>query len=329
VSAARTVAAPVQVARPQAAGVSLAPGKHLAVALIPAGGATKAHPAIFVIQGKDGVKPAVIVTDKAPSTGGTPALPQAGGAGSSTGAPAATAAPAAPVAATAFPFKLPDKPGPHDSQALATNSTDGGVKYSVVYSLVTVQGGDTVDEENSAYALASCKACTTVAVSFQLVLIVGQSDRIMPINVAEALNVNCPSCITTAIADQIVVTVRSVPSDELVRALTAELQKLGAIEQLGAGGSPADVAAAVAGVQHDIEQELKDSGLLVPAATPTATPTATATATPRASPTASPTATAQAGETATATPTATPTATDTPAPTPTATATAADATPTP
>ena len=46
-SAARTVAAPVQVARPQAAGVSLAPGKHLAVALIPAGGATKAHPAIF------------------------------------------------------------------------------------------------------------------------------------------------------------------------------------------------------------------------------------------------------------------------------------------
>jgi putative peptide zinc metalloprotease protein len=307
--------------------------------MIPVGGATKAHPAIFVIEGRGGERSAVIVTDRAPATGSTPKLkpggpsavqPGAAPATSATPSPAAAGAPA-PVEATAFPFKLPDKPGPHDSQALATNSTDGGIKYDVVYSLVTVQGGDKVDEENSAYALASCKACTTVAVSFQLVLIVGRSDTIMPINVAEALNVNCPYCVTVAIADQIVMTVRSVPSDELIRALTAELQKLDAIKQLG--GSPADVANAVAGVQHEIEDELQASGLL----TATPTPTATATASPSRTPTASPASTATPGASATpqstATPTetatATPTPTDTPTPTPTATATDAAATATP
>jgi putative peptide zinc metalloprotease protein len=195
-----------------------------------------------------------------------------------------------------------------------------------------VQNGDTVDEENSAYALASCNACTTVAVSFQLVLIVGQSDTIMPINVAEALNVNCPSCITTAIADQIVVTVNALPSDELLQALTHELEKLDAISALGAGGSPAAVAQAVFDVQHSIEQQLDDSGLLdrpmsgEPAAAATPTPTPAATSTPEGSepegsePEATPTAVASPTPTATETPTATPTpeATATPTATPTA-----------
>ena len=126
--------------------------------------------------------------------------------------------------ATQLPFKLPDAPGEGDSQALATNTTDGGIVYDVAYSLVTVSGGETVDNENSAYALASCDACTTLAVSFQLVLVVGQSDVITPINVAEALNLDCPECITTAIAKQIVVSVTSAPSEELLRRLTEELQ---------------------------------------------------------------------------------------------------------
>ena len=154
--------------------------------------------------------------------------------------------------ATTFPFKLPSKPGPHDSQALATNDTDGGIKYDVVYSMVTVKDGATVDETNSAYALASCKACTTVAVSFQLVLIVGQTKTITPINIAEALNVNCPSCVTTAIADQIVVTIKAQPSQELTMRLNAALQKLDGIAASGAGGSPSAIAAQVQAVQDEI-----------------------------------------------------------------------------
>ena len=145
-----------------------------------------------------------------------------------------TATPSAtPAPATEFPFILPDKPGPHESQALATNSTDGATTYDVVYSIVTVKDGADVDEKNSAYSLASCKACTTVAVSVQLVLVVGRSAKIMPINVAEALNNNCPACITTAIADQIVVSVKSAPSDELLQRLTDELKQLDAIKRSG------------------------------------------------------------------------------------------------
>src|SRR4051794_32189486 len=295
-SVGQLVSAPATVARPElgvttasasSAPVSVAPGRHMAVALIPVGGATKAHPAIFVIKGKPGEKSAVIVTDDPPKTTSTPTFePGTGSAAAAAApapAPAATATPAGsaptPAPATAFPFILPKKPGPNDSQALATNSTDGGIKYDVVYSLVTVKGGDTVDETNSAYALASCKACMTVAVSFQLVLIVGQSDTITPINVAEALNVNCPSCITTAIASQIVVTLKALPSDELLRRLTEELKKLDAISQLGANGTPANVAKSVQDVQDEIDQELSDSGLLanpVAKATPTAAPGASA-----------------------------------------------------
>ena len=299
-SAVRGVAAPATVARPQAVPLGLAPGRHLAVALIPEGGATKQHPAIFVIKGRDGEKPAVLVTDRAPSAASAPTLT------SSTTAPGSTTT----APATAFPFKLPHKPGPHDSQALAVNTTDGGIKYDVAYSLVTVQGGDTVDETNSAYALASCNACTTVAVSVQLVLVVGQSDTIKPINVAEALNLNCPYCVTTAIAAQIVVTLQAAPSDDLVRRLTDELAKLDAIDELGAGGSPEQVAALVRSVQDEIQQELDASGLRVPAATatpaPGASPAANATPTPAPTATATPTPTPAATATPTATPTPTP-----------------------
>jgi putative peptide zinc metalloprotease protein len=297
--------------------------------MIPEGGATKEHPAIFVIKGGKGERSAVIVTDKAPPTSSTPTFQSSDGAAAP--APTATPTPAAgtppPVPAGVFPFILPDAPGPNDSQALATNSTDHGIKYDIAYSLVTVQGGAAANETNSAYALASCNACTTVAVSFQLVLIVGQSDRIMPINVAEALNVNCPSCVTTAIADQIVVTVSALPSDQLLQALTHELEQLDAISALGAGGTPAAVAQAVFAVQHDIQQQLDDSGLTPhptntapsTAATPTPTPSSTPAA-PGATPTAaaSPTPTATGTPAATATPeaTATPTATPTPSATP-------------
>jgi putative peptide zinc metalloprotease protein len=307
VSAAQGVSAPATVARPHGAPLGLAPGRHLAVALIPKGGPTKEHPAIFVVKGEDGEQPAVIVSEQAPQTGDAGELEP----------PADTRA-TPTVPATGFPFKLPKAPGPNDSQALAVNTTDGAVEYDVAYSLVTVQNGDEVDETNSAYALASCKACTTVAVSFQLVLVVGRSDTIMPINVAEALNVNCPQCLTVAIAKQIVVTLQSVPSAELLAKLTAALAKLNAIDE---GDSPADVLAIVNAVADEINKALEDSGQLAPTPTPTptATPSPSPTPTPEATATATPTPTPTA--TATATPTATATETATPTVTPTATAT--------
>jgi putative peptide zinc metalloprotease protein len=224
--------------------------------MVPRGGATQAHPAVYFIPGTDGSTPVAIVA----TTSGSSAQRR--------------------VAATVFPFTLPDKPKPGDLQALATGTRDGGVTYDVVYSLVTVQGGAPVTNENSAYALASCTACTTVAVSFQVVLVVGTSKTIAPVNVAEALNNDCPSCLTAAIADQIVVTLTSQPTDELVAKIQAALQQLDAIKALGANATPAAIAAQVAQVQQQIDDALQASGQL--SNTTTTTSTTTTATTPQA-----------------------------------------------
>ena len=304
-----------------AAAPRLAPGRHLAIALIPRGGPTKEHPALFVVNGgRDRDKPTILVSPQAPDARKAPQFDDPKGSSSSTAKPPAT--PTAPAAQ--LPFKLPHAPGEGDSQALATNTKDGGIVYDVAYSLVTVSGGEPVDNENSAYALASCKACTTLAVSFQLVLVVGQSDRITPINVAEALNLKCPSCITTAIAKQIVISVQSAPSAELLKRLTEELKKLDAIDL---NDSPADVLAKVNAVSDAINKALDDSGITYPKATatpeatstPDATETPDATATPDATETPDAAPTTTPAPTETATPTATPTATATPAATAAAT----------
>jgi putative peptide zinc metalloprotease protein len=335
VSAVRSLSAPPPVARAErgaaatTAPASLPPGRHLAVALIPRGGPTKEHPALFVVKGGNRTKRTLVVSPHAPDTREAPKLDEPAGEQAGADAPPPPPATAAEPA-TALPFKLPKAPRPGDSQALAVNTTDGGIVYDVAYALVTVRDGEPVDNVNSAYALASCDACTTVAVSFQLVLVVGQSDRITPINFAEALNVNCPECLTVAIAHQIVVSLRAAPSDELLGRLTDLLERLNAIDE---GDPPADVAAQVDEVADALQRELDDSGLTYPKSTPTPAATAqetatpspdesgTATPTPTTEGTATPAATATATATATPTPTPTATPTATPTPTPTATAT--------
>ena len=109
--------------------------------------------------------------------------------------------------------------------------------YDVAYSLVTVSNGAPVTNTNSAYALAHCKSCTTVAVSFQVVLIVGHSKDIAPINAAGSLNYDCPACTTTAIADQLVVTLKSQPTAALLAKLDADLKQLNAVAGAGRTGN--------------------------------------------------------------------------------------------
>ncbi len=251
--------------QPAAAGatpVTLAAGKHLAVAMVPVGGASKTHPALFVIRGSHGQAPVAILSTSAPDPTSAPTANPAGATSTTpTSTPSSTPTPASPTAAQAFPFALPKPPGPGGTQALATNTTDGGVVYDVAYALVTVTGGANVTNTNSAFALAHCKACTTVAVSFQLVLIVGSSHIIAPINAAGALNYNCPACVTTALADQIVVTLKAQPSKQLLDTLNSDLKQLNALPALGAAGTPAAVAAAVGTVQQEIDTALKSSGL--------------------------------------------------------------------
>jgi putative peptide zinc metalloprotease protein len=336
----QVVASPIRSAHaPAPPAVRLAPGTHLAIAMIPEDGVTKAHPALFVIPG-EGDDPAVaLVSDGTPAgadttTDGTTATTTAtaapAGSGSST--------PTGSVRAAAFEFRLPKAPGPGGTQAVAVNTRDGAVIYKVAYSLVTVKDGAPVGNTNSAFAFASCNACTTVAVSFQVVLIIGTSKVIAPANAAGALNVNCPACVTTAIADQIIVTLKKEPSEELTKRLMDALKALDALPKLGADGTPAAVAAQVAAIQKQIDDELEKSGLLAnpPKTATTTTPASTTTtqtstamtatqpaATTPAPTTSASTSTTQATETSTgpAATTSTPTATTTTAPTTTATST--------
>ena len=79
-----------------------------------------------------------------------------------------------------FPFDKPAPPEEDGNQSLAVNTTDGSVVYDVAFALVWADDGGTVDTRNEAYAFASCQDCAAVAVGFQVVLIVGQADVIVP-----------------------------------------------------------------------------------------------------------------------------------------------------
>jgi putative peptide zinc metalloprotease protein len=300
--------------------------------MIPVGGATKQHPAMFVISQGKGKKAVAILSGSAPdpsqASGGTfspkpgdttapsTAPPSSSTSTTSAAPPAATSTPTspAPVSATAFPFQLPSAPGPGGTQALATNTKDGGVLYDVAYSIVTVQDGADVTNTNSAFAIAHCNACTTVAVSFQVVLVIGQSRIIAPINAAGALNYQCASCLTTAIADQIVVTLNSQPTKELAAQLAADLKQLNALPQLGANATPAAIASAVSGVQQEIETQLHNSGLLTTSSstspsssdnTTTSSSSSSGTSTTTSSSSSTSTPSAPSGATTTTTPTST------------------------
>ena len=112
-----------------------------------------------------------------------------------------------------FPFNRPGAPKPDGNQALAVNTTDGSVVYDVAFALVWAEEGEPVDTRNEAYAFASCQGCAAVAVGFQVVLIVGQADVVVPENLSAAANYNCLDCLTYALASQLVLTLDGPLSD--------------------------------------------------------------------------------------------------------------------
>ena len=221
--------------------------KQLALAMVPHGAAAKDHPVLLVTHQGDGMR-TVITTAK-------------GGVGHS------------------LPFALPDDIRPGETRALAVNTHDGAVVYDVAYALVTVTDGAPVTNVNDAWALASCTDCTTVAVSFQVVLVVGQSNVVTPVNAAVAANGNCVRCLTTAMAVQLVITLNQAPSAEVQQQLQAALGRLDGVEGL----DPPAVLALVNAVQQQVVTILTDAGLVDPPQVATATASATASASPATS----------------------------------------------
>jgi putative peptide zinc metalloprotease protein len=126
-----------------------------------------------------------------------------------------------PAPTWVFPFDRPMPPGEGDNQALAVNTEDGSVLYDVTFALVWVDD-ETALDVNEAYAFASCRDCQTVAVAFQVVLLVGSVDVVLPQNLAAAVNYACVECVTYALATQLVVSLPG-PLDADGQAQLAEI----------------------------------------------------------------------------------------------------------
>jgi len=122
----------------------------------------------------------------------------------------------------------------------------------VAFALVWAEGE--VNSANSAYALASCADCKTVAVAFQVVIVVGQSNAIAPENLAAAINYNCVSCVTLALAQQLVITVDRPLTDEARAQVAALWSEIAAFGESLDGLTFADIRARLT----NFEQQLLD-----------------------------------------------------------------------
>jgi putative peptide zinc metalloprotease protein len=91
-----------------------------------------------------------------------------------------------------------------DSAAAAVNTRDGATVFRFAFN-VTQALGDTVNSTNAAVAYASCTDCRTVAISFQIVFVIGDPSTFTPTNEAISINYQCNLCDTMAAAYQFVV----------------------------------------------------------------------------------------------------------------------------
>lgn len=107
------------------------------------------------------------------------------------------------VLVLASPAVADDAPGADDNVAVAVNTEDGASVFRLAFSVRMVANG-VIDEENRAYALARCSDCQTVALAFQVVLVWGDANVVVPENEAVAYNDRCVECLTYASATQIV-----------------------------------------------------------------------------------------------------------------------------
>jgi putative peptide zinc metalloprotease protein len=215
-------------------------------------------------------------------------VPQATSPATSSGA--ASAAPS-----WVFPFNRPDAAEPGDNQALAVNTTDGSVTYSVAFALVWAEDGGPVDTSNEAYAFASCTGCAAMAVGFQVVLIVGEADVIVPENLAAAANYNCVECLTYALASQLVLTLDGPLSDDGMAKLAELWAEIAAYGTNIRNVPLSEIQSRLAAYKEQLTGIIKAD----PSATKAPAPTGTATTSPAPGssqpPTSGPTAHAPAG----------------------------------
>ena len=218
-----------------------------------------------------------------------------------------------------FPFNEPLPPEPGDNQSLAVNTTDNSVTYDVAIAMVWVTDEDPVLNVNEAYAFASCSDCVTVAVAFQVVVIVGSADVIVPQNLSGALNYDCFRCITASVASQLVITVDDFPGVRQQIALADLWEEIAAFADTIPTQSLATVIAQLEDYKEQIVTILGAAPLTAPLSTsvPSGSPTPSSTPTPDATTSSSPTPEPTASPPSAISPTPSPEATPVSAPTPT------------
>ena len=150
-----------------------------------------------------------------------------------------------------FPFNRPLPPGVGDNQTLAVNTSNGTVVYDVAFAMVWADQ-NTVLNKNEAYAFAHCQNCQATAISFQVVLIVGQAHVIVPQNISAAVNYDCVSCLAQALAEQLVVTLPNDPSPAEAQQLTALWQQIQQFSSQLQGMSFTDIRNRLTGYEQQI-----------------------------------------------------------------------------
>jgi len=139
-----------------------------------------------------------------------------------------------------------------DNEATAVNTEDGSSVFRWAFSIRHVTDG-VIDQTNTATAEASCVDCETVAVAFQVILVSGDADVVVPENTAVAENTECEQCFTYASATQLVIGVDGKElTDDGKRRLKALDKKMREAERNADNMTEAEMLALV----QEAEQEL-------------------------------------------------------------------------
>ena len=229
----------------------------------------------------------------------------------------------AAVLFAAPPVAADDTPDPDDNVAVAVNTEDGASVFRLAFSVRMAANG-VVDEDNHAWALASCTDCQTVALAFQVVLVWNDPNVAVPHNQAVAYNDQCVACLTYASATQIVLgfdgPVRF--TDEGRRRLIELQRTLADLENRIGEMSLAELHAAVGAAKQELISILAEELVEAPVpaeatadATTTAVPaepSSQSTQTTSATPSTATTAPAAGESTTTTSPPANPSSTSTP-----------------
>jgi putative peptide zinc metalloprotease protein len=175
-----------------------------------------------------------------------------------------------------FPFDRPLPPAEGDNQAAAYNTTDDSATYDVAFALVWATG-DEVLNVNEAHAYASCTNCVTVAVAFQVVLIMDDARVVVPQNLSVAANYKCYRCITAALASQLVLSVEETPRREQLLSLGEVWDRLTTLGKTITAYSLAEISVRLEAFKAEIVAILGDAPPLLPGTPPVPSPTGTPT----------------------------------------------------